>query len=252
MIGVYSTDEIAFDRIARELPEHALVRWMGHESEIPMLDALACLLVVARRLPEAPTPRVLDWLCHRQSRTPWVLVTEFNRRNASELLSRGIVEHIVWWSELEATLRPLIRHLTEQDPLTGLAKKIEHNIEIPEPLRSTLVSALRSYPPPRTVRRLAHTAGVGEEGLRRQWRSSIGQRGRLKEFVDTLTLIYALRLRSELGSWASVAATLGRKEATLHNLARRLTGQTLGGLYAAGRLPCQRQVLAPWMSLLGR
>jgi len=109
--------------------------------------------------------------------------------------------------------------------LERAARLAAHGADTSPVLREWLIHTLRVFPPLATVRESAVALGRTSSTIRRVWRSEVGGSSP-KEWLSWILLVRGIRLRSSIGPWDRVAASLGITRRTLERTAHRLVGRT--------------------------
>jgi AraC-like DNA-binding protein/predicted nucleic acid-binding protein len=171
---------------------------------------------------------------------PTVLITQEDAENARRLAGLA-VDEVLWLREIEQRLYPAVARVRATRSVACVADVLDRAERLPARLRGALRDACLSQHPPRSVCRLAATAGCHRSTLWLQWRQAVAEQAgegrpalRLEDFLDWLLLLSAVERKAPRLKWAEVAQDVGVHEHTMARLARRLTGLTLRDLENRG------------------
>lgn len=226
-VGIYATRESLAVRAARALsaPPELLTTDRARVEEA--LFRLDCLVAIHPDL----DPAFRAWLGPLQRRHPMtslILVTHRDpdaARAATELWP----ERIVWLSELESRLGPVLEEIRPTEILErwgGAAKGASH---LSSRLRRALAIALTATPPVLHARVLARRAGCSYWELWSDWRDGGGADGAggIKDLLSRILLVRAASRKTEDRTWEDVARDLDVSPRTLWRTARRVSGRPL-------------------------
>jgi hypothetical protein len=164
---------------------------------------------------------------------PLVVVTAKDADNV-RLLSRLIIEEIVWQHEAERTLPLAVRSARSHALGRRVTESIAAADHLPVQLRTGLIHVLRSLTPVRSISEVASAVGCHRRTLWYQWRSVV--RGepplRLEDFMHWVLLLRAVARKQVRRGWREAASATGIHEHTLARLARQHTGLCLRRLAA--------------------
>ncbi len=140
-----------------------------------------------------------------------------------------VVDEVVWLHRLKSDLLPAIARATDRVGLRRLARDLETSTNLPASLRQSLAGACVRFQPIRSVQELAAIGTCHRRTLTRQWRRAFPNH-RLKDFVDWLLLIAAVRAHGTFHRWMPAARAVHINQDTLRRIADRLVDVPLSKL----------------------
>jgi CheY-like chemotaxis protein len=124
---------------------------------------------------------------------------------------------------------------------------------LPPMLRLALMHALLRPTPISSIKELAAEVGCERRTLPRSWELYFDVRsGRLIDFLDWITLLYATSRKTSRRSWTLVSRDVGVTEDTLTRSVRRLVGLSLSELSVHGQPIVLAQFRPVFEGLFGR
>jgi hypothetical protein len=222
MVPVFYSSESSSAAVFRALAGFEV---SGFHTVSEFRKALAGASIAVVVFPALPGPSELQWLqelVQDQSLRGWILVTEFSPKNVSRLFSLGLPLNVVWFLELEQTLRPMVGRLLASDPLAQLEARLEAAEGLDPGLRRALVEVCRLRRPLRTLGGLAKLAGLSRGQLRYRWQAGFAGTLTPREFMDQVFTVRIFHAREVLGSWEAVTRELKVDRKTVQRLRGRV------------------------------
>lgn len=235
MVPVFYSSESTSAAVFRALAGFEV---SGFHTVSEFRKALAGASIAVVVFPALPGPSELLWLqelVQDHSLRGWILVTEFSPKNVSRLFTLGLPLDVVWFFELEQSLRPMVGRLLASDPLAQLEARLEAAEGLDPGLRRALVEVCRMRRPLRTLEGLARLAGLSRGQLRYRWQAGFAGTLTPREFLDQVFTVRLFHTRQILGSWEAAKRELKVDRKTVQRLRARFTenpktagtGQTL-------------------------
>lgn len=128
-----------------------------------------CVLVVAPTLRQPEVRLHLERIRRTRPWTPMALVTSADPANLRGL--GGVsTEAVVAWERVREDLPDVVRSLCRRSPLEALAARFEQAAGVDPMARRALVTAVRAWPPPHTVKGRARVLGLPPNRLAEHFR----------------------------------------------------------------------------------
>jgi hypothetical protein len=234
MLALYCADRVRLQRMLDVLSASdctaAYNSWPAFESAALTSE---CAIAVVSWLSTDDAVSRIAALRFRSPLLPLVVVTAKDADNV-RLLSRLVVEEIVWQHEAERTLSLAVRSARSHAMGRRITESIAAADHLPVQLRTGLIHVLRSLTPVRSISEVASAVGCHRRTLWYQWRLVV--RGepplRLEDFLDWVLLLRAVSRKQASRGWSEAAGAAGIHEHTLARLARQHTGLRLRHLAA--------------------